>query len=154
MSPRPCPTGTERPLASGSRGSSAVPTECICDTTDDSPGIDDQQVEPDAVDTPAWIQCQDNFSRRDEARLLANRQSDCRVGQPWTSLDLDDREETILLRHEVDFTGRRAHPAGKNLPAIPFQSCLRGIFGGVTSFVRGLPSTGTIQHGIIVREDR
>jgi hypothetical protein len=144
MSRRRCPTGIELTYGPHETDASIVPAEGIGDSTNNARRVNHQQIEADTFGTPVRVFRQDNFSSRHQARLLANRQSSCGVNQPRTSLDLNDRKKTVLLRDQVDLTCRRSKPTCQNAPTSLFQGCRGGIFGGTASFIGDLPSVGTI----------
>jgi hypothetical protein len=144
MSRRHCPTGIEPTYGPPEADLSIIPPKGIGDSTNNARRVNHQQIEADTFGAPVRVFRKDNFSCRDQACLLANRQSSDSVNQPRTSLDLNNRKKTVLLRDQVDLTCRRSKPACQNVPTSLFQGCRGGIFGGTASFIGDLPSMGTI----------
>jgi hypothetical protein len=86
--------------------------------------------------------------------LLSGRQSGSRIGQAGPSLDLNDREKTVLLGDHVDLTCPGSQSTRQDDPPFSLKGQLRGLLGRTTSAIRLPPSPGTIPPGEIVRQRR
>ncbi len=121
-------------------GVSAITPKGVGDTADPARRIYKQQVKSNPLDTPSRILRQDNFGGAEQPRLLTKRHRGSRIRQTGPGLNLDDRQQTILFRHYVDFPCRGPHATCENAPTIPLQCQLGGPFGRTAPSI-GLPAT-------------
>jgi hypothetical protein len=123
-------------------GALTTAAKCVGNAPNNAGSVNQHQIEPNTLGTPIAIICENDFGGGDQASLLSIRQRECRIGKPGAGLDLHDCQETIFLRDQIDLTCRGSEPARKNAPTIAFQGQLGGLFGGTTSPVSVVPSTG------------
>jgi hypothetical protein len=135
MSPRRYLTAIGPTAGSVDTIQSAVSSECVRDTPNGASGIDKQQVEPNARGAPVRMGRQNYFGGGNQARLLTSRQSGRRDRQTGARFHLDNREQAVLLHHQVDLTGGRSKPPRQHAPPFPFKRQLGGSFREPTSSI-------------------
>ena len=100
---------------------STIPSKGVGDSTNNAQRIDEHQIEPNPFSAPLRMHRKDYLSRGDQSRLLSNRQRLRRGRQAVPSLDLNDRQQTVLLRYQVDLPRRGSEPTCQDAPSFPFE---------------------------------
>ena len=154
MSPRHYRTAIAPTAGPAETGTSAIPAKGVGNSTDHASRVNEQQVEPNAFDAPLGVHRQDYFSGSDQTLLLPHRQSRGCIGETGACLDLDNREEAVPLRHNVDFAGRGSKPSSQNAPPVMRECRQSGSLRGTASAVSLLPSPRTISRDEFMRQGR